>query len=357
MGLPVLIWEYFESNIFTIVNAGLTIPFLLFYVERRFKIMDTVRKNREDRKRKRALKQREKMWECVEKTAKMWDELFGLASEVIYFKRRAGNEKNSSKASIENLLRRIRDFESTAENIVNMWLFRFPNLYQGEVEEEVGRFESHAVKFVNVLLHATESVALYIRESGGEGAEIPDLQDSLRAIQDAIDGIAHHGILKVLKRSIDLEDIDTGLKEKKRIRSRITEDLSVWKEWVDAFRRLEIERNGILSSIDVKSMSQDERDAVEAFRDSCDRIRKSRRDDPGRRPNEYEEFGVFRSSFLAIPSERIVSAVKVMYSTEYVKILAHWLAFERMCHVMTRATDPDYVKDFTSIDNDRRSPG
>lgn len=350
-GLPVLVWGYFESSTFKIVNAGLAIPFLLFYVERRFKIMDTVRKNREDRKRKRAMERREKMWECVEKTAKMWDELFGLASETIYFKRDAGKEKNPSQASIEDLLRRIRDFESTAENIVNMWLFRFPNLYLGEVEKEVGRFESHSLAFVNVLLYATESVALHIREGGSTETEISNLQDSLRAIQDAIDGIAHHGILKILKRSINLEDIDIGLKEKRSIKSRTIEDLRLWKDWVDAFRRLEMECNGILPSIDVKSIPLEEGASVKAFRESCREMARLRREDPGKKPNEHEEFEKFRSTFLAIPSERIVSAATVVYSTEYVKTLARWLTFERMCYVTTRAPDPVHAKYFIPIDD------
>jgi hypothetical protein len=338
--LPVLVWDYFESSTFKIMITGLVIPFLLFYLERRFEIMDSVRKNRADRKHKRAEEKKERMWKCVEETSKMWNELFGLASEVIYFRRDVEEGEGKKQASIEDVLRRIRNFESAAENLVNMWAYRFPNLSPKKVKEEVGRFESHSVKSINVLLSATESVALSLQESETTVAdETSELRDSLRAIQDGIDGIAHHRILTILKRSIDLEDIDLKPRDRRRIESRIEIRIKALKKWVDRLRKLERENIPIFPSIQVRSIPRVEGESVTAFRKRCKELEDWMRKNPRREPDRYGRFQGLKKSFYAIPRERSVRAAKIVYSTEYVKILARWLTFRRMCHVVRKMAE------------------
>lgn len=338
--LPVVVWDYFESSTFKVVITGLVIPFILFYLERRFEIMDSIRKNRADRKRKRADEKKERMWKCVEETSKMWNELFGLASEVIYFQNGAPKSKGVSQASIRNILRRIRDFQSTSENVVNMWFHRFPNLFPNTVKEEVGFFESHSLRCINVLSSATESVAYSIRNSESSVKdEISGLQDSLWAIQDAIDGIAHHRILTILKHSIDLEDIDRMPRENKRTRSAIEDDIRAMKKWAERFNKLESEHIPIFPSIQVELIPSDEGDRVRAFRKWCRKVEEWWRKNPRKQPDQYERFQDFKESFYAIPRERSVRAAKIVYTTEFVKILARWLTFRRMCHVVKKMAE------------------
>jgi hypothetical protein len=332
--LPVLVWDYFESSTFKIMITGLVIPFLLFYLERRVEIMDSIRKNRADRKRKRSEEKKERMWKCVEETSKVWNELFGLASEVIYFRRGAGEGNGKKQASIKDVLRRIRNFESTAENLVNMWAYRFPNLFPKKVKEEVGRFESHSVKSINVLLYATESVALSFQKSETTATDdTSDLQDSLRAIQDGIDGIAHHRILTILKRSIDLEDVDLKQKDRRRIESKIEEDMRSFRKWVGRLHRLESEHIPILPSIQVELIPGAEGESITAFRKWCKKLENWTRKNPRKEPHQYEGFKELKKAFYAIPGERSVRAAKIVYSARFVKILAMWLTFWRLCHI------------------------
>jgi hypothetical protein len=107
--LSAQLWVYLESDAFKVITASIILPILLCLLESLFKI---------SAKRKEELK--EKQWECIEKTSQTWNQLFSLASEVRYF------EKEANKgARIEDILLKLAKFVSQAEDIVNMWYFRF----------------------------------------------------------------------------------------------------------------------------------------------------------------------------------------------------------------------------------------
>lgn len=53
-GLWVQLWNYLESATFKVVTASLVLPIILFVLESRFKIVETVKQNRLMRERKDA---------------------------------------------------------------------------------------------------------------------------------------------------------------------------------------------------------------------------------------------------------------------------------------------------------------
>ena len=121
--LWVQLWNYFESDTFRVVTASLVLPIVLFVLESRFKIVETIEKNRLDRERKEEAELRERGLECLELTSQMWNQLFSFTSEVRHYKKDA-----NEGTSIENILQRLENFSSWGEEIVLMWSFRFPNL-------------------------------------------------------------------------------------------------------------------------------------------------------------------------------------------------------------------------------------
>ena len=113
------LWMYFESDAFKIITASVILPILLFLLESLFKI---------GAKRKEEHEKRQ--WECVEKTSKMWDQLFSLANEVRYFEMGASKE-----ARIEDIIKKLNNFTGLTGYIVNMWWYMFFRYFS---EKDIG---------------------------------------------------------------------------------------------------------------------------------------------------------------------------------------------------------------------------
>jgi hypothetical protein len=114
--LSAQLWVYFGSDAFKVITASIILPILLCLLE----ILFEIRKTNDERIQRYKEEIKEKQWECIEKTSQTWNQLFSLASEVRYF------EKEANKgARIEDILLKLAKFVSQAEDIVNMWYFRF----------------------------------------------------------------------------------------------------------------------------------------------------------------------------------------------------------------------------------------
>lgn len=252
---------------------------------------------------KRIEERKERQWKCIEKTSRMWNQLFSLTTEVSYF------DKDANKgARIEDILQKLKKFISPAEDIVSMWYFRFPKLK----EEHIGFF----LVPINVLFRSTLTVAYFIRDN--DNGEISELQDCLEVIQGGIKDIAHHSIISILKYSMGV-NLGRAIEAKKELKS----NLKVLKERAELFEREEREHNKIFPSI--------EGDEVEVFREAYKEFMVRKREHPDKELNEFEEFSNFRDLFYKIPHQKLCRANKIPYSTNYVRHLADWLAFESTC--------------------------
>jgi len=312
----VQLWNYLESNIFIVVTVSLVFPIILLVLESRFKIVETIEKNRKEELRERRL-------ECLELTSQMWNQLFNLASEVIHYKKDA-----NEGASIENILQRLENFSSWGEEIVLMWRFRFPNLSN----EDQNLF----VYLMNIIGESTVTVAYFIQEID-DPEEISELQDLLLMIQGGIKTIAHHGIIKVLEYSMDMLDGGVSADKKEDINSKIEAELGRLKYWSEGLKRLEREHNKILSSIGCKEL--------EAFRDEVKKVEECIQEHPEyyiQDIDKCEGFNNFEDLFYKISLEKRAHAEKHPYSIEYLRHIANWLNFKSTClYLIYETKQPD----------------
>ncbi len=109
------VWEYFESDIFKGLTAGLLFPIFLFLLERRFKIIE---KREEDRK--------ERQLESIKESSVMWNEFYSLINEVIFFRKRNNN--------INDTLKRLEDSKSRIADLTNSWKSRFSNITSEDID-------------------------------------------------------------------------------------------------------------------------------------------------------------------------------------------------------------------------------
>jgi len=101
-------WRYLESSTFKVLNASIILPSLLVLLDILFKIGVTRKEEHEKRQ-----------WECVEKTSRMWNQLFSLVNDVIYFK-----NDDSKEAIIVDIIKKLNNFTGLTGEIVNMWWYR-----------------------------------------------------------------------------------------------------------------------------------------------------------------------------------------------------------------------------------------
>ena len=180
----------------------------------------------------------------MQKTIGMWNDLNNLTSEIVYFKKSdqgATKGDTQSTKNIETILQRIENFDNSANEIVNMWHFRFSNL----TIDNTGLF----VDLLNVLLNSAITVAQHIRVIDDKD-KICELQDSLGAIQDGIRGILYHSMLSILKSSIKLKSEDLTVEKKREIKTDIQDLIIPLKIWSKRIERREREYNefGIIDS-------------------------------------------------------------------------------------------------------------
>ena len=307
--LWVQLWNYLESATFKVLAASLVLPIILFVLESRFKIIESVKQNRLMRERKEEEERREKRWECIVQTSKIWDQLWDLISEVVYFK------KDTNKGTeIEDLLIRLRNFTTSAEDVVNMWSHRFPNL--------PAKYAGSFLVFFNTELNSATTVAWCIRHSNN-AEEIRKMQDSLERIGESINYLAHHNFIDVLKYSMELlklREAQASSDKQQDMISIIEGRAESLKAWSNAIGSERYKKNKLFSFID----TDDVKAYREAYQKFIDWLLINREKDPAYAEECREEYDNLRRLFYEIPHEQ----VGPYFSKEYVLYLANWLGFE-----------------------------
>ena len=329
--LSLQLWNYINSDAFKLLSASLILPIILFVLESKFKLAETVSKNLEERRRaegqtrrERAERERQerrsKRVEAISQTIKWWDDLYGLSAEVTYFAKPIGD-----RPTIEALLKRIKQATFAGEDVVNTLASIFPKL-----RSDIDLF----VPFFNVLLKSTITVAESIRGDTTKPQEIEALKDCLGVILQGTKDIAHHSILTVLNKSSDLLDLDQPDDEKQRLElERDCEDQLVYlRNAAGSLREFERTRNKLLATI--------ESDAVQEFRAKCESLEQKTRNNPEKNLNEFIEFDEVEKAFLSIPTEDRVLAQRIFYSPEYVKFLADFMGLVTLQTELRQRADP-----------------
>ena len=305
----VQLWNYLESTIFKIIAASLILPLILFVLESRFKILDTVNQNRVMRERKQEEELSEKRWECIEETSKILNRVWNLIHEVVYFKEDADKGK-----TIEDLLIKLRNQTTTTEDVFNMWSHRFPNL--------PAKYSMAFSTFYNTELNSAETVAWCIRQGNNE-KEIDKLQDSLKRIAESINYLTHHSLIDVLKYSmelLELKEAKASSNKQKNIKKKINKYMKSLNNLDIAIRHEHYKNNRLFSLVD----TDDVEDYRKAYQKLVDWLRKNPDKDPASAEEYKEEYDNLRKLFYKIPHEQ----AGPNFSREFVMYLANWLSLE-----------------------------
>jgi hypothetical protein len=285
-------------------------PIILLLLENRFKIAETIRKNRLERERKDREERRAGRLEGITLTAKMWNELHNLISEIRYCCR-----KKKGDPGLKDICRRLSDFASAGEDIVNMWHTRFALPAEDE---------RLFIAFVNILEHSASSVAYFLERTDNK-EEIEDLQNSLGSIQDGIKTAAHHGILLTLKDRItllELQENGAPIERIKDIQSRIEGRLTELKSWAEAIKKEELMYNKILPAIEGKD--------VDKVRKVAEIVESWVQENPGKPMNECDKAGEVIRLIRQLPHKKLILGAHIDYTKEYVRHLADYLAIENI---------------------------
>lgn len=312
LGIWIKMWNYLSSAVFTLVTGSLIIPLIFAILEKRYKFIENIQRQREERRRQQEDLKRENRQKAINETIVMWQELYNLTSEVIFFIPEKGEQ-----IKINNLIIRLNNFSSSAEHIVNKWSHRFPNI----PVEDYDVF----LEYINILYQSGLSIAYYIR-NGLEKKERKVIQEMLMTIQDQIKDIANHRIIDVLKFSAKILEIqESGItnSELELYQKSLESEMQALKNWAKALSGLSKDYDNFLASATGKH--------IDDIRLIARKIESWLKEDRNRQINRSEHFSDFQQQFYNIELEERLSTNGTAYSKEYIKALADWLTLEAAC--------------------------
>lgn len=310
--LSLQIWNYLESSTFKLVAGSLILPLLVFLVEGRFNIAETIRKSQEERAQKAQDEREQWRLETVERATQMWNDLYGLATEVVYWE---------PEKSLPDALARITNFFNQAEATVSSLRIRFPSMYEAYDIDNV------LLPLFNTLSYCINSVAVYLGEVA-DSEERAELQRTLMVIQYGIQSACHRPLLLILERALELEALgDAG-----RLGGTMDDDAPTREAMLVG----EIQAEGVRMAEWVKAIQARESGAetmpllddsvAGAFRDAYRSAREWLLANPGRSLSDYEGFVTWQARFVEIPHAALMRAYEVAYSKEWLRELADWFA-------------------------------
>jgi hypothetical protein len=309
--LSLQIWSYLESSTFKLVAGSLVLPLLLFLVEGRFNIAETIRNSREERAQKAQDEREQWRLETVERMAQTWNDLHALATEVAYWQ----PEKN-----LPDLLARIAAFINQADATMSSLRIRFPAMY------EAFNVDSVILPLFNTLSYCINSVAIYLGETE-DPEERTELQFTLGVILYGIQSVCHHSILQMLENALALEALrdarrlagatDQDAAQQAALVRSIQERAAGMGAWVKLIQERE-SRSAPMPLLD-DSVAGD-------FRETYASARAWLLDNPGKSLGDYDEYATFDARFRAIPHAELMRAYQVAYSKEWLRELADYFA-------------------------------
>jgi hypothetical protein len=313
------LWNYLSSAIFTLVTGSLIIPLLLSILEKRYKFIENIQKQREDRRKQIEDQRRLGRRETINDTIGMWQELYILTTEVIYFE--PGKDGHTE---INQVITKLIRFPSSAEVTVNKWGHQYPNL----------KFEDHDIflSFVNVVYQSALSIALYIQR-GIEKKQRNELQNMLNLILDQVKSIVHHRMIDVFKYSANLLEIEEGEGDKQKVQEykrNIQMNLDLLSDWAKGITQHDNLYDNFLAPSEGPEINE--------IRTTVRSIEKWLVEDRNRQVNQSEHFVDLQKQFYQIDMNDRVSSAAIPYSIEYIKAVANWLSFEAACvYIYNRA--------------------
>ena len=302
-------WNYMETDVFKLVTGSLIIPLLFSILEKRYKFMENIQKQREEKQKENEQRRRNSRQEAISETIEMWQELFNLTSEVIYC-----DKNNQKERTLKDIIQDMNRYSSTAEHIVNKWSHQFPNL----------KPEDHDVflYFINLLYHSSQTAAHYILMEKDD-KEIEKIQNILFQVQDQVKTILNHTITNIFKysaRILELEESAENKAEITALNTEITGYMNTLKEWRSALKTLDEKHDNFLSTAQGAQ--------VDAVRQTGKKIQKWLNENRDKFIYESPDFNELQNQYYQVPLEERMAIIRIPYTKEYLMALADWLSFE-----------------------------
>jgi hypothetical protein len=302
-------WTYMETDVFKLVTGSLIIPLLFSILEKRYKFMENIQKQREEKQKENEQRRRNSRQEAIKDTLNMWQELYNLTSEIIFF-----NKKQQEKRTLHDIIMDLNRYSSTAEHIVNKWAHQFPNL----------KPEDHDVflYFINLLYHADQTAAYYIL-SEERDEEVAVIQNVLFQIQDQVKTILNHTIADIFKysaRYLELQENHEETPEAVKTLKEINNYMDTLKSWREALKTLDEKHDNFLST--AKGPQVDE------VRKTAKKIQQWLRENKSKYIYESPDFSTLEKQYYEVPLKERMAIIRIPYTRDYLMALADWLSFE-----------------------------
>jgi hypothetical protein len=305
------LWSYLDSETFRLVTGSLVLPLLVFLIEGRFNIAETIRKSREERAQKVQNDRQQWRLEAVERTGEMLNDISTLATDLVYW----GPEND-----LRPLLARAKNLLNKAQEAISVWPVRFPSLY------EAVDVNSVVLPLFDTLNFCINSVAVHLGDID-DREEQAELQATLGVIQEGIMSIWRYPVMGMLRCGLDLE----MLRDSRRLggaderdtaeESRILGEIGHFGDYLGAWVMAIIQ-------LDASAEPMSNLDSAEAgaFREVYREAREWLLEQPGRRLSAYENYSTFRERFEAVPHAELMRAYQVAYSKQWLRELSDWFA-------------------------------
>jgi hypothetical protein len=190
-GFAEALWGYAESDTAKMITASLILPLLVFVVEGRFNVTETVRASRIERARRAQDERREARLETLGNTSASWRDLFALATTL--------SSPDSDAAALSGVRAQLWNAPATFGELIGQWRARFPNL------ERVETFVPSYLILVNTFLESAASALFHIRSAEDEAVRA-DVRGSIDLIAAGID-TALQFVQDILNDSLELMEI------------------------------------------------------------------------------------------------------------------------------------------------------
>jgi hypothetical protein len=321
-GLGSQIWGFFGTDTFKTVGLSLILAVILAAIGGLFKIDNVIEERLRNDRQKRIDAQKE----CVKLTSNIWNDLYCLVSKVRLYKKlekpKGQNDDKNKPQTIEEIITELENYTCRADDVVNMWFFDFPILYEIEKANKIKASEIF-VYLINVIYDSTCTVAYNIQKNLIKNNDT-SLLDSLGVIQDVFENIIHHPIISILKRSEEPIDATNPVNQMTELKTKTLDYLSGLQEWVALIKKYETAHNNSLPASNSK--------AVIEFRTEIKKYLewKILTENQNKTFENYEkDFNKnhFKTKFKAIKKEELIENWELKYSQEYLKDFAKWLGY------------------------------
>jgi hypothetical protein len=300
------VWSYLESDTAKLISASLVFPLLIFLVEGRFNLLETIRAARSERRKREQDERRSARLETIEETTDVWSRTTAWVGDVAFW---------DGQASLNDYLKESWKLAVAAEDAINGWA-RFRNTVEWDGPGSAVELETHFLRLANALLSSTQAVIYYLQATS-DSDERENLKTSLLLIGNGINAAVHHPVRNVLYASLELMDI---------IESEDPDELRFISTDEEAAQR----RSQLVASIDkemetVASWSE----VVKTSLDQSDVLATVAGDEVAAlRASLMEDAAVVRERYLAVPRSERLSGWRIDFTTEWLDEFADELAFQ-----------------------------